>query len=113
MVNKDGPGAVTLIGHGIELNKLFILGSSTSADKTSYFYWKPSFRKGRRARKDDVAAGLFHFFELEKVPLLGFEQQVVEGAKAVGALIETRMLPLDRFFHQRGADRIIVTPFRA
>ncbi len=49
---------------------------------------------------DDVAAGLFNFFELEKLPLLGFEQQLVKGAEAMGALVEARVLPLDRFLHQ-------------
>ncbi len=49
---------------------------------------------------DYVAAGLFDFFQLEKVPLLRFEEQLVERAEPMSALVKAGVLPLDRFFHQ-------------
>ena len=51
-------------------------------------------------RVDDVGAGLFVVFEFQQAALLRFEKQLVESAKAVRALVESRVLSLDRLLHE-------------
>ena len=50
-------------------------------------------------RGDDVGAGLFVVLEFSKPALLRFEEELVEGAKAMRALIEARVLSLDRLLN--------------
>jgi uncharacterized protein len=47
---------------------------------------------------DDVASGLFDFFELEKVSLLRFEQQLVEATETMRALVEAGVQRVPELF---------------
>src|ERR1017187_2478851 len=74
----------------------------------------PKFRAKRGLLKGDdgVAAGLFIGLELEHVALLHFQQHVVEGAEAVGALVEAGVAAFDGLLDHGTVGEIIRTPFR-
>src|SRR6185436_18319719 len=58
-------------------------------------------------RPDDVAARLFVRLKLDQAFLLGFLEQVGEGAEAVVGLVEARIPALQRLLHHRAPDLLV------
>ena len=58
--------------------------------------------------EDGVAAGFLVGFQLQEVALLGVEEEIVEGAEAVGAFVEAGVAALDGLLDHGTVHGIVV-----